>query len=98
MAVAKKFTALTASLPSPIGGWNARDSLAEMNPLDAVQMINFFPTPTDVTLRKGYTKISTGITGEVFLCLITAGQPAINYLAQPLQPFGIPPQAPQLLV
>ena len=65
MAVAKKFSALTASLPSPIGGWNARDSLAEMNPLDAVQMVNFFPTPTDVTMRKGYTKSSTGILGAV---------------------------------
>jgi hypothetical protein len=65
MAVAKKFSALTASLPSPIGGWNARDSLAEMQPLDAVQMVNFFPTPTDVSMRKGYTKSSTGITGPV---------------------------------
>jgi len=65
MAVSKKFTATTTSLASPIGGWNARDSLAEMNPLDAVQLVNFFPTPTDVTLRKGYTKTSTGITGEV---------------------------------
>jgi hypothetical protein len=65
MAVAKRFSALTASLPSPIGGWNARDSLAEMQPLDAVQMVNFFPTPTDVTMRKGYTKSSTGIAGAV---------------------------------
>ena len=65
MAVAKKFTATTASLASPIGGWNARDSLAEMNPLDAVQLVNFFPTPTDVTLRKGYSKYTTGITGNV---------------------------------
>jgi len=65
MAVAKKFTANTTSLAAPIGGWNARDSLAEMNPLDAVQMVNFFPTPTDITLRKGYTKTSIGITGEV---------------------------------
>jgi hypothetical protein len=65
MAVAKKFSALTASLASPIGGWNARDSLAEMQPLDAVQMVNFFPTPTDVTMRKGYTKSSIGIVGAV---------------------------------
>ena len=79
MAVAKKFSALTASLPSPIGGWNARDSLAEMNPIDAVQMINFFPTPTDVTLRKGYTKISTGITGEV-LSLLNYSSPTGNKL------------------
>ena len=65
MPVPKRFTAKTTSLASPIGGWNARDSLAEMNPLDAVQLINFFPTPTDVTLRKGYTKKSIGITGNV---------------------------------
>ena len=65
MAVAQQRRAVTASLPAPIGGWNARDSLAEMNPLDAVQMVNFFPTPTDVTLRKGYTKVSTGIAGQV---------------------------------
>ena len=77
MAVAKGRTAVTASLPSPIGGWNARDSLAEMNPLDAVQMVNFFPTPTDVTLRKGYTKTSTGITGLV-LALMNYSSPSVN--------------------
>lgn len=65
MPVAKKFTAKTASIPAPIGGWNARDSLANMQPTDAVEMVNFFPTPTDVTLRKGYTVKSSGITGEV---------------------------------
>jgi len=65
MAQPKGRTAVTASLPSPIGGWNARDSLANMQPTDAVQLINFYATPTDVTLRKGYTKSSTGITGRV---------------------------------
>ena len=61
----KTKTAMTTSLAAPIGGWNARDSLANMNPLDAVTLVNFFPTPTDVTLRKGFTKYSQGITGEV---------------------------------
>jgi hypothetical protein len=79
MAVAKQRTAVTASLPAPIGGWNARDSLAEMQPLDAVQMINFFPTPTDVTLRSGYTKSSTGITGDV-LSLLNYSSPTGNTL------------------
>ena len=79
MAVAKQRTAVTASLPAPIGGWNARDSLAEMQPLDAVQMINFFPTPTDVTLRSGYTKSSTGITGKVF-SLLNYSSPTGNTL------------------
>lgn len=54
----KKFNAKTASVPAPIGGWNGRDSLAQMSPTDAVQLINWFPTPTDVTLRKGYTQVS----------------------------------------
>lgn len=79
MAAAKQRTAITASLPSPIGGWNARDSLAEMNQLDAVQMVNFFPTPTDVTLRGGYTKSSTGITGKV-LSLLNYSSPTGNTL------------------
>jgi hypothetical protein len=33
--------------------------------MDAIELINFFPTPTDVTMRKGYTKSSTGIDGKV---------------------------------
>jgi len=61
----KKFSAKTASVPAPIGGWNGRDSLAQMAATDAVQMVNWYPTPTDVTMRKGYTKSSTGITGSV---------------------------------
>jgi hypothetical protein len=65
LSKSKQNTASTASIPAPIGGWNARDSLAQMSPTDAVQLINFFPTPTSVTLRKGYSKASTGITGKV---------------------------------
>lgn len=52
---AKQNTATTTSVPAPIGGWNARDSLANMSPTDAVQLVNWFPTPTDVTMRSGYT-------------------------------------------
>ena len=73
MAVAKKFSATTASVPSPIGGWNARDSVAEMNPLDAVVLENFFPTPSQVQLRKGYTQFATGITGQVDTLMNYAG-------------------------
>jgi len=73
MAVPQQRRAFTASLASPIGGWNARDSLAEMNPLDAVQLTNFFPTPTDVTMRRGYTRNSliTTSAGVVSLSTIT---------------------------
>lgn len=73
MAQAQRRSAVTASMASPIGGWNARDSLAEMNPLDAVTLENWFPTPSDLTLRKGYTKHSTGITGAVHSLMNYAG-------------------------
>jgi len=53
------------SLASPVGGWNARDSLATMPPEDAVVMENIFPLTTECMLRKGYTKHATGITGQV---------------------------------
>ena len=69
----KQNTAKTASIPAPIGGWNARDSLANMSPTDAVQLVNWFPTPTDVTMRKGYTVVSilTTSTGVKTISSIT---------------------------
>ena len=69
----KQNTAKTASVPAPIGGWNARDSLANMAATDAVQLVNWFPTPTDVTMRKGYTVVSilTTSTGVKSISSIT---------------------------
>lgn len=59
------FKASTASLSAPTGGWNARDSIANMPPLDAVVLDNMWVTPTDVQLRLGYKKLTTGINGQV---------------------------------
>ena len=42
-----------ASLPPPVGGWNARDALANMAPTDAVTLDNLFPGVSSVTLRGG---------------------------------------------
>lgn len=70
---AKPFTALTASITAPIGGWNARDSVAAMPPTDAVTLTNLYPTPTDVMLRRGYSKYSDGITGQVNTVMNYAG-------------------------
>ena len=69
----KPFSALTASITAPIGGWNARDSVAQMPPTDAVTLTNLYPTPTDVQLRKGYSKHSIGITGKVNTVMNYAG-------------------------
>jgi hypothetical protein len=66
-------TAVTASVASPVGGWNARDSIANMPPLDAVTLTNLWPTPTDVQLRLGYSQFSTGITGQVNSLMNYAG-------------------------
>ena len=55
----------TVSVAAPIGGWNARDALGAMDPMDAVTLTNFWPGTNSVILRNGYTKYATGITGAV---------------------------------
>jgi len=65
--------AIPASLPAPIGGWNARDALGAMPPTDAVYITNWFPKPSSVQLRLGYTKHATGISGNVETLFIYAG-------------------------
>jgi hypothetical protein len=54
-----------ASLPAPVGGWNARDSLANMAPTDAVTLDNLFPSVSSVILRGGYSNHATGMTGQI---------------------------------
>ena len=62
-----------ASLPAPIGGWNARDSLANMAPTDAVTLNNFFPGVSNVNLRGGYSKHATGLPAQVETLMSYAG-------------------------
>ena len=52
------------SLPAPLGGWNARDSLANMAAEDAVMLDNWFPATTSLNVRYGYSNHVTGITGQ----------------------------------
>ena len=61
----QKTAASVASVPSPIGGWNARDSIANMDPVDAVQLTNLFPNVNNVVLRGGFSNHVTGISGQV---------------------------------
>ena len=65
--------ARVASVPAPVGGWNARDSIANMEPLDAVQLINFFPTISNCVLRGGSTNWATGMTGQVQTIMVYNG-------------------------
>ena len=55
----------TFSVPAPVGGWNARDSLASMPPQDAYRLRNWFPTASEVILRGGSESYATGVTGTV---------------------------------
>lgn len=61
----RRQVAQTTSIPAPIGGLNARDSIAAMPPTDAVGMVNWFPTPTNITVRGGASNYATGISGWV---------------------------------
>ena len=53
------------SITAPIGGLNARDSLAAMPPQDAVVLDNWFPTPTTVDLRNGFVTWCTGFGAPI---------------------------------
>jgi hypothetical protein len=65
MAIAKRAVSQPTSLPAPIGGWNARDSLTAMPPTDAPILTNWYPATTECVMRSGYSKWATGITGQV---------------------------------
>lgn len=60
-----KNVAKSVSLPAPTGGWNARDSLAEMGATDAVTLTNFFPATTELYVRNGYSVWATGLPSQV---------------------------------
>lgn len=56
---AKRQVAQSQSLAAPIGGLNARDSVALMPETDAVILDNWFPSTTSVDLRKGHSRHAT---------------------------------------
>lgn len=66
-------TAKIYSEPAPTGGWNARDSIADMPSGDAVSLTNWFPTPTECQVRYGYSNWATGLPGQVETIFAYAG-------------------------
>ncbi len=58
-------TAQTVDLPAPVGGWNARDGWAVMQPQYAITLDNFFPDMDGLRLRQGSRSWATTITGTV---------------------------------
>jgi hypothetical protein len=81
MARAKRAVSQPVSLPAPVGGWNARDSLAAMSPLDAPILTNWFPATTECSLRNGYSKWATGITGQVQTLMAYSGSTTTKLFA-----------------
>ena len=63
----------STSVPSPTGGWNARDSVANMAPQDARFLTNWFPSTSDVLLRYGYSNWATGLGSQVETLATYAG-------------------------
>lgn len=58
-------TSQELSYPAPVGGWNARDALADMAPTDAIILNNFMPRTNYVEIRGGYSSYASGTTGNV---------------------------------
>ena len=59
MPSAARPTATGGGLSAPVGGWNARDPVADMPPTDAIFLDNFFPRAGDVELRRGTRLFAT---------------------------------------
>ena len=55
----------TRSVPAPVGGLNARDSIGAMDEKDAVILKNFWPLPSKVMLRRGSNLWVSGIGAQV---------------------------------
>lgn len=54
-----------ASIPAPIGGWNARDDIGNMKADEAIVLDNWFPQTNYVELRGGSASHATGLVGTV---------------------------------
>lgn len=66
-------TAVAQSIPAPVGGWNARDSLANMPATDAVTLINWIPRATYCEFRRGFQSWVTGTAAAVETLMVWRG-------------------------
>lgn len=73
--------------PAPIGGLNARDSLANMPETDAVELINWIPDAGGVRARKGFREWAKNMPAEVKSLMAyfapTTTFPAADFLTSP---------------
>lgn len=76
--VNRKQRAVTASMPPPVGGLNARDPWADMEPQDAITLTNIFPENNYVAIRRGHAEHSDTGTGDPVRTLMTYAAPSGN--------------------
>lgn len=68
------------NVPAPTGGLNARDSLTDMDALDAVTLTNAFPEATNVVVRGGYAPWATGLGAPVRTLMTWNGLTGVDKL------------------
>lgn len=77
----KREDASIKTLPAPVDGWNARDSLADMGEKDAVLLVNWFPQLTYCQVRYGYTQFATGLPGQTETLMEYSGGSTSKFFA-----------------
>jgi hypothetical protein len=92
----------TASIPAPIGGLNARDSVAAMAVTDALTLRNWFPFPYAVAMRKGWQDYTTGLATSTLPTVATysapsGGQSLIAFSGGKIYVIAAPGPAPSAL-
>lgn len=66
------------SLPAPTGGLNSRDPISAMDAQYAISAVNFLATPQGLSVRQGWKKWATGMSGLVSSLLPYKGQGSTN--------------------
>lgn len=75
-------TAQGASIPAPVGGWNARDPQDGMDKKDAIELENWFPQAGYVELRGGMSEHASGVgAGNVETVMSYEGATKVRLLA-----------------
>jgi hypothetical protein len=62
---AKRQVSKGKSIPAPVGGWDAVSALADMKEDRAIVLDNWFPSTTDVRVRRGHQSHCTGMGSGV---------------------------------
>ena len=70
-----------ATVPAPVGGLNAFDSLLGMPETDAISLINFGPQAYGLQLRLGYEEHANGMPAEVKTIAAFNGQASSHLFA-----------------